>query len=253
MHESPRVREERKRGLEAARVRSEPRIGCTRDSSESTWRRLIRRAAAALALAAPNSNLEGQNHSTLSTRVRLDYNRPPLSLLGLETAGGSETARTPVRGVQVLDLRNLRRGDALEDELSDAVTLLHLEVLLAVVEQDDADVAAVVVVHDARAGIDEVLPREPGPRRDARVGVLRATKDRWMSVGAAEKKPKELAKRKLRVRAHLGDGDGEVGLDQLLAAGGYHVVVRGREVVSRGAVAATDGQGGVLAYLLDAE
>jgi hypothetical protein len=62
-----------------------------------------------------------------------------------------------------------------------------------VVEQDDADVAAVVVVHDARAGIDEVLPREPGPRRDARVGVLRATKYRWMSVGAAEKKPKELA------------------------------------------------------------
>ena len=104
--------------IEAARVRSEPRIGCTRDSSESTWRRLIRRAAhAALALAAPNSNLEGQNHSTLSTRVRLDYNRPPLSLLGLETARGSETARTPVRGVQVLDLRNLRRGDALEDEL----------------------------------------------------------------------------------------------------------------------------------------
>ena len=66
-------------------------------------------------------------------------------------------------------------------------------------------------------------------------------------------KTKRKAKRKLRVRAHLGDGDGEVGLDELLAAGGYHVVVRGREVVSRGAVAATDGQGGVLAYLLDAE
>ena len=121
----------------------------------------------------------------------MDYNRPPLSLLGLETAGGSETARTPVRGVQVLDLRNLRRGDALEDELSDAVTLLHLEVLLAVVEQDDADVAAVIVVDDARAGVDEVLPRESGPGGDARVGVLRGRMVPWMSVDAAEQKTKK--------------------------------------------------------------
>ena len=135
-----------------------------------------------------NSNLEGQKEGGRifgrSSRVRLDYNRRRLSLLGLESTRGSESSRTPVRGVQVLHLHNLRRGDALEDELSDAVTLLHLKVLLAVVEQDDADVAAVIVVDDARAGVDEVLPRESGPRGDARVGVLRGRMVPWMSVDA---------------------------------------------------------------------
>ena len=53
--------------------------------------------------------------------------------------------------------------------------------------------------------------------------------------------------------AHLGNGDGEVGLDELLAAGGHYVVVSGREIVSRRAVAAAHGQGGVLADLLDSE
>ena len=180
----------------------------------------------------------------------MDYNRRRLSLLGLESTRGSESSRTPVRGVQVLHLHNLRRGDALEDELSDAVTLLHLEVLLAVVEQDDADVAAVIVVDDARAGVDEVLPRESGPGGDARVGVLRGRMVPWMSVDAAEQKTK---KAKRRVRAHLGDGDGEVGLDEFLAAGGHYVVVSGREIVSRRAIAAAHGQGGVLADLLDSE
>ena len=60
-------------------------------------------------------------------------------------------------------------------------------------------------------------------------------------------------KAKRRVRAHLGDGDGEVGLDELLAAGGHYVVVSGREIVSRRAIAAAHGQGGVLADLLDSE
>lgn len=37
------------------------------------------------------------------------------------------------------------------------------------VEQDDADLAPVVLVHDTRARVDKVLDGEARPRRDARV------------------------------------------------------------------------------------
>eukprot|EP00964_Phaeocystis_antarctica_P155396 scaffold124523_cov63-Phaeocystis_antarctica.AAC.2 len=42
-----------------------------------------------------------------------------------------------------------------------------LEVVLAVVEEDDADVAAVVGVNHARPRVDEVLPRQARARRCA--------------------------------------------------------------------------------------
>ena len=41
---------------------------------------------------------------------------------------------------------------------------------LPMVEQDDADLAPVVLVHDARARVDEVLDGQARPRGDAGVG-----------------------------------------------------------------------------------
>lgn len=71
--------------------------------------------------------------------------------------------------VELLDLDHGRRVDALDDELGDAVALLHLVVGLAVVEQQHLDVAAVVGVDDARARVDEVLGCQSGAWGDAAI------------------------------------------------------------------------------------
>jgi hypothetical protein len=82
-----------------------------------------------------------------------------------------------------------------------------------VVEENHADVAAVIVIHHARADVDEVFPGEAGSRRDARVRVL-------------------------------GDGDGQVRLHQALAARGNDCFSRRREKYEKAsqkeAVSATD-------------
>jgi hypothetical protein len=47
--------------------------------------------------------------------------------------------------------------------------LLDDKVHVAVVEQQDLDLASVVGIDDARAGVDEILRSEPGPWGNATV------------------------------------------------------------------------------------
>lgn len=86
--------------------------------------------------------------------------------------GRAEAAGAALGAVEVLDLANGRHGNALEDELGDAIALvdctsadgptleLTFEVLVIVVEEDDLDLATVVTVDDAGARVDAVLRRE---------------------------------------------------------------------------------------------
>mmetsp|Transcript_3328 Transcript_3328/g.8111 ORF Transcript_3328/g.8111 Transcript_3328/m.8111 type:complete len:230 (+) Transcript_3328:65-754(+) len=101
--------------------------------------------------------------------------RADLGGVGLALHAGRAEAASAARGLRkrrhLLELGV--EVDALENQLRDAVAGGDSEVLLAVVEQHDADGAAVVRVDDARADVDELLDREAGPRRDARVAVLR--------------------------------------------------------------------------------
>lgn len=73
-----------------------------------------------------------------------------------EATGGPEAAGAAHALLQLGNLDNLGRVDALEHELGDAVALGDGEIGLGVVEEQDLDLATVVGVDDARAGIDEV-------------------------------------------------------------------------------------------------
>jgi hypothetical protein len=66
---------------------------------------------------------------------------------------------------------------------------LTLEVGVAVVEKDHANIAPVIFVHHAGPGVDEVLDSQAGAGRHAGIGAV-------------------------------GAGDGEVGLDDTFATGG---------------------------------
>jgi hypothetical protein len=89
----------------------------------------------------------------------------------------------------------------LEHELRDAVPSADLEGTVGVIEQDHADVPAVVRVDDARAHVDVVLPGEAAARRDAPVRTPR-------------------------------EDDGDVGTHERLPVRGHDGVVRGVEVVA---------------------
>ena len=71
------------------------------------------------------------------------------------------------------DLDHLRRPDALQHELRDAVALPDNKVRGRVVEEQDLDGAAVVGVDDPGARVDEVFGREARSRRDSAVFVFR--------------------------------------------------------------------------------
>lgn len=75
-------------------------------------------------------------------------------------ASRAKAASSALGIIQRLDLHNVRGGDALEDELSDAIAALHLESSLGVIEEEDTDVSTVVTIDHAGANIDEVLPRK---------------------------------------------------------------------------------------------
>eukprot|EP00302_Diacronema_sp_CCMP2436_P014728 CAMPEP_0179877404 /NCGR_PEP_ID=MMETSP0982-20121206/24775_1 /TAXON_ID=483367 /ORGANISM="non described non described, Strain CCMP 2436" /LENGTH=177 /DNA_ID=CAMNT_0021770007 /DNA_START=200 /DNA_END=730 /DNA_ORIENTATION=+ len=119
-------------------------------------------------------------------------------------ARGAEAALPTHRLVERVHLHHLGRRDLLEHELGDAVAAIDLEVALAVIEENDAHVAPVVLVDHPRTHVDEMLPREAGARSDAAV-VARG--DRYLQVRLAER----------------------------LAARGHHAVVCRRKVVARGA------------------
>lgn len=128
----------------------------------------------------------------------------------------------PRRVLDLVHLLDLRVLDLLEDELRHAVAALDGEVLGRVVEQDHAHVAAVVGVDHAGARVDELLEREAGARRHARV-------------------------------AAVGHGDDQVCLDEALATRRDHGVVGGRQVQARGQTRAARRQDGLGRELLHAE
>jgi hypothetical protein len=71
--------------------------------------------------------------------------------------------------LQFLHLDNFGRKDPLKHKLRNAITLFDLEVLLAEVEEQDPDLAAVVCVDDAGASGNRVLGCETGARGYASV------------------------------------------------------------------------------------
>ncbi len=115
--------------------------------------------------------------------------------------GRAEAPCAPLGLVESLALLQLGVLDLLADELRDAIPLLDLELALGMVEEHDAHVARVVLVHDPSPHVDVVLGRQPGPGRDSAVGPL-------------------------------GDADLDVRLGDHLARGRDHVVVGGAEVVA---------------------
>ena len=72
----------------------------------------------------------------------------------------SKTTSTSNTLLELLDLNNLGCVDALEDQLSNAVTLLDLKVGLVVVEEKNLDLATVIGIDNASASVDEVLGSE---------------------------------------------------------------------------------------------
>ncbi len=59
--------------------------------------------------------------------------------------------------LQIVHLDNVRSVYPLQNQLCNAVSLLHLEILLAVVEQQHFDLATVICINHPRTGIDEIL------------------------------------------------------------------------------------------------
>ena len=81
-------------------------------------------------------------------------------------SGRAKASAATVGVAQCIDLQDLDRGPALHDELGDTHTDLDLERRLSVVDQDDADLAAIALVDRARR-VEHghgVPTREPAPR-----------------------------------------------------------------------------------------
>lgn len=91
----------------------------------------------------------------------------------LGSAGRSKAACTPLCFIQSVDLDDVGHRDPLQDELGDAVADVDLELAIAKIEEDDADLAAVIGVDDAGADVDAVLDGEAGARGDAAVAAGR--------------------------------------------------------------------------------
>ena len=83
-------------------------------------------------------------------------------VLNLPHPRAPETPSTPNTLLQLLDLHDLRGIDPLQHKLRHAVALLDCEIDVRVVEQQHLDLAAVVGVNHAGAGVDEVLGGEAG-------------------------------------------------------------------------------------------
>mmetsp|Transcript_21147 Transcript_21147/g.49952 ORF Transcript_21147/g.49952 Transcript_21147/m.49952 type:complete len:277 (+) Transcript_21147:80-910(+) len=149
---------------------------------------------------------------------------PVLLRLGL-FVGDSRAPKatgTPLRLGQILHFLDRSHADLFQNELGDAVPLVHDKVFLSQVEEDDADGAPVVGVHHPGTAVDSLLD-----------GQARAGGDAGVRSGRT--------------------GDAQVRVDDLAAAGGNGCGSAGREVKAGGPLAAADRQGGVLREFLDEE
>ena len=75
--------------------------------------------------------------------------------------------------LQILHLHNLRRVYPLQHQLRNPVSLLNLEIHLAMVKQQNLHLTPIIRVNHAGARVDEVLGRKARPRRHTTVSPLR--------------------------------------------------------------------------------
>lgn len=135
-----------------------------------------------------------------SSAVRLINSKIPFSrdlkLANTVLVGSRRSKATlaPICLGQCVQFHQFRIQNLFANELSDAVTLLHLEWHFGMVEQNDANVSAVVLVNNTSANIDEVLNSQARARGNATI----------CSFG----------------HFHL-----DIGFDQLLAMGWDYVIV----------------------------
>mmetsp|Transcript_3158 Transcript_3158/g.11455 ORF Transcript_3158/g.11455 Transcript_3158/m.11455 type:complete len:224 (+) Transcript_3158:1683-2354(+) len=142
--------------------------------------------------------------------------------MGLVPSRTSKPRGAPLRVGELVHDGDLRRRDLLQHHLRHAVSLVHREIHVRVVEQDDADGTPVVVVHDSSARVDGVLPGKARPRGDPGVGPVR-------------------------------DRDGNVRLDHPLAPGGDDALVGTVQVVASRSVGPPLRHDSVLRQLLHLE
>lgn len=139
----------------------------------------------------------------------------------LET-GGAKAASPALRGVQVVDLEDVGRGNLLQHQLGNPVALLDVKVDLGKVEQDDPKGAAVVGINDTGADINKVLDSQTGARGNAAV-------------------------------VAGGDGNGDVSGNAGLALGRDNTVLGRAQVVAGSKAGATDREAALGRELLDEE
>lgn len=73
-------------------------------------------------------------------------------------ASGTESTCTTCRFSEAVSLNDFWINDAFANQLSDAITFFDIEINVRVIEQNHANIAAVVLVNDASTNIDEILP-----------------------------------------------------------------------------------------------
>lgn len=59
---------------------------------------------------------------------------------------------------EAISFDDLWINDTFTDQLSDAVTFLDIEIDLRVIEQNDTNIAAVVLIDDTSSDVDEIFP-----------------------------------------------------------------------------------------------
>lgn len=81
----------------------------------------------------------------------------------------TEATSAPDALLELLYFNNLRSVDAFDDQLCDAVALPDFEIGLGVVEEQNLDLATVIGIDHASAGVDEVLGGKTGARSDTAI------------------------------------------------------------------------------------
>lgn len=81
----------------------------------------------------------------------------------------TKPASTSVCVRQCVGLNDHRMNDTLQNQLGDAVTFFYFKRCVRVIEQDDTDIATVVLVDDTGTNVDEILPCQSRAWCDAAV------------------------------------------------------------------------------------
>lgn len=86
------------------------------------------------------------------------------------SSGGSKAWRSVCHCIKRVNLKDSEGRYAFEDQLSNAVSCVDLEVCVSMVEKKNFDKASVVLIDDTCANIDYIFSSERGVRSNATVG-----------------------------------------------------------------------------------